>query len=407
MNLVKNVAFAAIFGIWFGTSTFAAEPTPELKQKFQETITASKLPILVKNGRFTGAGADYLKAKAQASQFFLIGEEHGVATIADSVRQLFVDLNAVGYRHFAIEVDPYMTAKMETELRRGGTAALTQMLSSNEARFSLPFYSWSAEAALAHSVVATKGSPTPALWGLDQVFIGAFAYLLRDMSVNASTEDAKLLAGGLADRAKGDLEFVGKLDLAELERLKSLMRPGADDVHLRLIDDMILSAKIYAPFVGKPGLSVYAANLERENLMKRVFLANYESAGKPKVFFKFGGNHMMQGLSATHVPSLANFVSDLATREGLKSFNLMVLCGPGAKAGDFMGNVADCEYSVDKHFPELASHVDGLQPTVIDLAPWKDRPARWAHLSEDVRNLVWAFDAILFIPNGKPAQFLK
>lgn len=407
MNFAKTLAFAVLLSLGFGTSALAAEPTPELKQKFQETITASKLLIVAKNGRFTGPGADYLKAKAQASQFFLIGEEHGVATIADSVRQLFADLNAAGYRHFAVEVDPYMTARMEAELRRGGTKALTQMLSSEEARFSLPFYSWSAEAALAHSVVAAKGSPTPTLWGLDQVFIGAFGYLLRDMSVNASTEDAKLFAGRLADRAKGNLEFLGKLDLAELEKLKSLMRPGADDVHMRLVDDMILSARIYAPFVGKPGLSVYAANLERENLMKRLFLANYESAGKPKVFFKFGGNHMMQGLSTTHVPSLANFVSDLATREGLKSFNLMVLCGPGTKAGDFRGNVADCDYNVDKHFPELASHVDAQHPTVIDLAPWKDRPARWAHLGEDVRNLVWAFDAILFIPNGKPAQFLK
>ena len=407
MKFWEKTAFAALVSLAVGSSAFAAEPTPALKQKFQETIASSKMSIVVKDGRLIGPGSDYLKSKAQAAHFFLIGEEHGVADIADTVRFLFDDLNQAGYRHFAIEVDPYMTEKVEVLLRRGGTKALAQWLASDETKLSLPFYSWSAEAKLAHRVVAAKESPAPALWGLDQVFIGAFGHLLREMSLNASHVEAKALAGKLADQARGDLEFVGKLELARLEELKSLMNPSADGRFVRLIDDMILSARIYAPFVGRAGLSVYAANLERENLMKRTFLSRYVAAGKPKVIFKFGGNHMMQGLSLTHVPSLGNFVSDFAASEGKRTFHLMVLCGPETKAGDFMGNPADCDYSIDKHFPELVGHVDATQPTLIDLAPWKEKPVRWAHLSEEVRGLIWAYDAILFVPNGKPARALK
>lgn len=57
-----------------GASVLAAEPTPELKQKFEETIAASTFPIAVKNGRVIGVGADSLKSKAAASPFFLIGD---------------------------------------------------------------------------------------------------------------------------------------------------------------------------------------------------------------------------------------------------------------------------------------------------------------------------------------------
>jgi hypothetical protein len=391
----------------------AADPTPEeLKQKFQETLSASRLSIEIKGGRLSGAGAEFLMARARESRFFLIGEEHGVATIADTVRMLFADLNPIGYRHFAIEVDPYMTAKMEALLRSGGTKALTTFLHSDDRKFSVPFYSWSAEAALTEAVVRANAQSTPALWGLDQVFIGASSVLLNDVATGASTAEARALAATLAGQAKGNLEFLGKVDLAELQKLRELLVDAADRNLAQLMDDIILSARIYQPFVTGEGLSVYAANLERESLMKRTFLARYREAEKregtpPHVLFKFGAFHMMRGLSGTHVPSLGNFVADFAQSEGASTFHLLVLCGPGTRAGDFMGNEAACDFDLAKDLPDLVAQVDAKSPTMFDLRSWKDKPRRWAHLSEDMRAAIWAYDAILFVPNGKPAAFLK
>src|SRR5262249_46145609 len=159
---------------------------------------------------------------------------------------------------------------------------------------------------------------------------------------------------------------------------RDLLGGEADRTLAQLMDDMILSARIYQPFVGvNTGLSVYAANLERETLMKRTFLALYRAAGGPKVFFKFGANHMMRGLSQTQVPALASFVDDVAIAEGKRAFNLLILCGPGTKAGDLMGNEGNCEIDLAKDLPDLVPQVDATRLTLFDLAPWKDKPRRW------------------------------
>ncbi len=393
---------------WTAGLAIAADPTPqEIRAKFQETLAASRMAIEVKGGRLSGPGALFLRERAVASQFVLIGEEHGVATIADTVRAYFGDLNSVGYRHFALEADPYMTAKMEAMLRSGGTRELAKFVVAEDHKFTLPFYGWSAEAELAGAVVRANGNALPSLWGLDQVFIGAFGLLLNDIATHASNAEARALAGGLSAQAKGDIQFLGKVEVSEFEKLRALLSGDGDRALAKLADDMILSARIYAPFIGKPGLSVYAANLERENFMKRRFLAHYALAGKPKVFFKFGATHMSRGLSGTHVPALGNFVADFALAEGVQAFNVLVLCGPGTQAGDFQGQAGECEINLAKDLPDLVAHVDARNLTLFDLSLWKDKPRRWEHLREEVRQMIWAFDAVLFVPNGKPAAFLK
>lgn len=403
------VAVAAAVIALAASPTFAAEPTlDELKAKFQETLSASRMTLEAKSGKLAGPGADFLRGRIAGSHFVLIGEEHGVATIADTVRAMLPDLSQSGYRHFAIETDPYVAAKLEAMLRAGGTKEVAKFLAADGNQFAIPFYSWSAEAELAAAAVKANATSAPALWGLDQVFIGASAALLNDIAAQASTADAKALAGKLAAQAKGNLEFLGKADLGELAKLRGFLGADADRALAQLVDDMILSARIYQPFVGvTTGLSVYAANLERETLMKRTFLKRYRAASGPKVAFKFGSNHMMGGLSATHVPSLANFVSEFALSEGKAAFKLLILCGPGTQAGDLMGNAASCELDIPKDWPDLATHVDAKQMTLFDLKTWKDRPSRWKHLPEETRQLIWAFDAILFVPNGKPAAALK
>jgi len=170
---------------------------------------------------------------------------------------------------------------------------------------------------------------------------------------------------------------------------------------------MIVSAGIYAPFVGREGMSVYQANLQREQLMKTTFMKRYLQNGRPKVVFKFGANHLTRGLSPVNVPSLSSFLHEFALTENRRVFSLLILCGPGTQAGGFQGEVATCDMDVTKEIPEVASHLDPTQPTLFDLAGWKDRPKRWEHLNEAMRRLLWGYDAVMIIPNGKPARTLK
>jgi hypothetical protein len=399
------LAAALLLLITVPASAQTAAPDPAAD--FAKTIAASRLVLTISDGRASGTAAAFLAGKAAASHFFLVGEEHGVATIADTIRALVPLLQAAGYQHFAVETDPYMTRIIEDRLRDGGVPALAEYMHREGNAISMPFFNWSAEAALAEAFLSgTARSPQGGLWGLDQVFIGAYGPLLARIAAQTSDPAARELAGSLATQAKGNLDFLGKVDPVELDRLRAQLERAGDAALLPLLDDMILSRRIYAPFVGQSGWSAYQANRAREDLMKRNFLANYRAAGEPKALFKFGSNHMARGLSPTHVPSLGNFVAEMALSQAQDAFNLLVLCGPGTQAGDFLGNTASCEIDLAKAAPEVAASLDATHPTLFDLASWKDRPSQWRHLPDDLRSLLWAYDAVLVVPNGRPARLL-
>jgi hypothetical protein len=386
-------------------SAFGEATKPDPAAAFPATIEASRMVLTIEDGHAGGAAAAFLRNAAEASQFFLIGEEHGVASIADTIRTLLPALHAAGYRHFAVETDPYAARLVEQRLREGGTQALATFLHEDGRATTLPFFNWASEAALAEAFLAGAGTdPSGNLWGLDQVFIGAYGLLLERVAAEASDPAARELAATLAAQAKGNLEFLGQTDATQFDELRRSLSAAGDTELVDLVDGMIVSRRIYAPFIGQPGLSAYAANRMREDLMKTHFLERYRAAGRPKVLFKFGSNHMVRGLSPTHVPSLGNFVADFAFVEGKQAFNLLVLCGPGTQAGDFMGNVATCELDVAKLMPEVAAALDAAHPTLFDLSTWKDQPRQWRHLPSEVRELLWAYDALLVVPGGRPAE---
>ena len=403
-RITRRLAAAAAL-LCLSKLTFAEAKTPDPAPTFPDTIAASRMVLTIDGGRANGDAAKFLADAATGSHFFMISEEHGVATIADTIRALLSVLHAAGYRHFAVEADPYGTRFVEDRLRAGGTQALATFLHEDGRATTFPFFNWASEAALADAFLAGVATdPRGNLWGLDQVFIGAYGLILERVADETSDPATRQLAATMTTRARGNLEFLAQTDPTHFDRLRQGLGATGDAALLELVDDMILSRRIYAPFIGQPGLSAYAANRTREDLMKKNFLARYAAAGRPKVLFKFGSNHMVRGLSPTHVPSLGNFVADFAFAEGKEAFNLLVLCGPGTQAGDFMGNLATCELDVGKLMPELVAALDKQHPTLFDLALWKDQPRQWNHLASDIRDLLWSYDALLVVPNGKPAR---
>jgi hypothetical protein len=407
LNRACKALAAAAAVLLFPAASHAETVAADPAQAFAATIAASRHVLTVTDGHAGGPAADYLGEMAANSQFFLVGEEHGVAAIADTVRALVPMLSKAGYRHFAVETDPYMARLVEDLLREGGTAALANYLHEDGKSISMPFFNWEAEALLAQAfLAATPKDPQGNLWGLDQVFIGAYGPLLERIAGRAHDPAARELATALASQAKGNLEFLGQVDVAQFERLRGLLERSGDAAPLSLMDDMILSRRIYAPFIGQPGWSAYQANRQREDLMKRNFLAHYRAASEARVLFKFGSNHMARGLSATHVPSLGNFVADLALSQGKTAFNVLVLCGPGTEAIDFLGKAATCELDLAKKVPEVVDALDATHPTLFDLSTWKDHPKQWSHLPQDMRELLWAYDALLVVPKGRPAALL-
>ncbi|MCW5573759.1 MAG: hypothetical protein KIT37_12110 [Steroidobacteraceae bacterium] len=145
---------------WQTRAVQAAESLPDDPAAlFQQTLAATRMPVALRDGRLSGPGATFLEARANESQFVLVGEEHGVADIASTVRALLAGIGPLGYRHLAIESALH---------RRGRDAAGRHRRRSGE-----------------------------------RVSAGAGA--------------------GMAARAKGSLEFLGTVELRELQELHALL----------------------------------------------------------------------------------------------------------------------------------------------------------------------------------------
>lgn len=378
-------------------------------KRLEETVAATLMPMTLNDGLLSGPGAEFLAEKARNSQFFLLGEDHGVADIAHMAGAFTPLLKAAGYRYATVEVDPWMGVRMEKALRTGGIQGLETILYPNHP-LALPFFNWREEAEAAQRML-TLGSDN-VLWGVDQAFIGATTYHLQRIEAEAANPAAKKAAVALAAESNGKLDFLGKVDLARLRSLRDLLTSRADAPLVALADGLIHSATLYQPFVTGTGLSVWESNEQREALIKRNFLDYYRTAaakdGKPpKVFLKMGATHLSGGISMTGIRAFGGFLDALAVTEGNRSYSVLTLCGPGSKTAQIFGPPGDCTPKFAEMFGELGDHLKNQDFAVIDLKPWKEQPDRWKHLPEVGRDFLWNYDAVIIVSNSAPSTMLR
>lgn len=370
-------------------------------------IEHSRRTARIENGRLTGDGGALLRALGGQSQFVLVGEEHGNVGIAEFSAALWRDLNHAGYNYLAVETDPWIAEALERELRAGGMEGWMRFLQANGHAASAPFMTWAAEARFAALAVSTSDA-RPALWGLDQVFIGAAAMHLREIAANARDGEARRVAAAMAEAAEQDLNWLARTD--SLAALRARLSHRRDARYARLVDAMIVSQRIYRPFTGGGG-EAWLANTERENLMKLLFLEYYRAAERadgapPRVMLKFGASHMYRGASMTHVQGLGGFVSEFAVQNGAEALNIMVVCGPGGRTASLQGPPDLCDNGFGQRYGFLAPFVSADEITVFDLRPWKMRPSRWAHLPAPAQQMIDSFDILVVVPNGAASEFL-
>jgi hypothetical protein len=366
----------------------------------------------LEDGRISGEGADFLRQLGQNAHFILLGEDHGNAGIANFATAYWRELNAVGYQHVAVEIDPYLAANAERELRAGGVPQWTRYLASHGGSAGAPFFGWTAEAELLNTVVQTSAARrSPAIWGLDQVFNGSAPARLRDIADGARNREARLIAAELAASGEGDWtnDWFATVTLERLQRLRSHLNSARDRSWAEMADALIVSRRIYAPFMARSG-EAYLANHERETLMKRNFLRYYEAAlraerAPPRVMLKFGAYHMTRGATPTWVQGLGGFVTEFAVAHDMNATTISLWCGPGGRI-HAQPEPVQCDEPVAEHFPFLTPYIDRERVTIIDCRVWRLRPSRWQHLAPEIKSLIGSYDVVVFIPNGQEATFL-
>ena len=78
LNLIKRAAILS-FSLLISLAAAAAAQTDDLAARLTTAAAENRYAIMHEGDAFAGPGFDKLLAEGKAAQFFLIGEEHGVA----------------------------------------------------------------------------------------------------------------------------------------------------------------------------------------------------------------------------------------------------------------------------------------------------------------------------------------
>jgi hypothetical protein len=373
------------------------------------------------DSRATGPGLDWLVAEGAKSQYFLIGERHGLAQIPALSASIYAGLANNGYRHAALEIGPFAAIQVEARLDEGGYPTLENFLTTPAGYSSVAFLDWKEEAVMAADLYASSKNKQGFFWGLDQEFSqGLAAYLSY---FEASAENDEQLAAIRDMRAALDADprrFVNTLP-SEMAEFADLFADHSSPEVTLLAEAIVESNTIYGAWAKPARIAKAEANVRREdymksNLIKLIRQTRKETGESPKVFFKFGGMHAAPSVDMLNGRiTLGTFVEAIARADDQIAFNIFVECTSGGRkssgqdkdggtddvreCNSFLGpTIADADADQERHlFSDVLSETDDM--VVFDLRPLRLRMNEFKFLSDSDREVIASFDAYVVIPN--------
>lgn len=368
--------------------------------------------------RFSGAAYEWLVSQGRSAQFFLLGEEHGIAENPRLAAQLFGDLVPAGYSRVAIEISPPMAFEIDRALQRGGADGVRALFADEGAR--VAFFGMREEVEWLAAARRSVPGNTPMLWGADYE-------VAADRKLIARLVDKRKPAA--AQRALEALAAASGASWAEYARTRDLTRTlgfAGDPALVRAVreawprrdaeTDWILETleetqEINRLWVSRQGL---ASNQRRAALLRRNFLRHWHAerrAGRsPRVMLKFGSSHMVRGLTGVQTFDLGTLVPEIAAIEGRTSFNLLVVPGRGSQT-------AVLDPTTFRYAPAAPKdgYLEGLQG--LANAVWQDaftlfdthllRPLASSRSTDpELMRAIHGFDAILVMSGSHPSANL-
>ena len=420
MRAFAFAAMAALLQVSAATAQSTEITTPPGRPLAQGETPVALFPMLIEhsrhlarleNGRLDGEGGAFLRALGAQAHFVMIGEDHFNAGIAEFSEAYWLDLNEEGYQYGALEIDPWTASRLTQEVRAGGVDQWAAFLRAHGGYGVAPFVQLAPEARLATTILRTsEARRQPALWGLDQIFHNAGAWLTADLADRTQNAQARRIAMVLA--AEQEPGWLGRgAHRTELQQLAAVLNRRSDREDRRLVEAMLRSQRVYAPFLANSG-EAYLANLDRETLMKETFLEQYRTAARaddapPRVMIKLGSNHIYRGPTPTGVPGFGGFVSEFAVQNGQASLSIIAICGPGGAVAQMGGAPPiPCTDYYNETWSFLVPFTDADDITIFDLRVWRLRLRRWAHLPADMRQTLLSYDIAVIVPNGPAADFV-
>ena len=393
----------------------SAEPTRE--ERVAEKAREIRLRLDFDGAKFSGPAWDRLVAEGRAAQFFLLGEEHGVAETPKLAAALFEALAPAGYAKFAIEVSPPVAAALD-DAARGGEEGLRALYA--EAGGPPAFFGMKEEADMVVAVRAAAPRKDDLFWGVDYE-------VLSDRLLIAKLEDGRKPKA--AQEALADLRAASDAAWKQYEETRNpqfifsfsgdpaLVRgvraawPNADAESASILKTLEETLEINRLWVKGDG---FGSNERRSAFLRENFLeawrAEKASGRGPKVFLKLGASHVVRGRNMSETYDIGALVPEIAAIEGGRAFHLLVLPGPGAPTAVF-----DPATLRTRPGPPKDNYLEGVEAitgaahedafTLIDLRPLRAIVGR-ARLEThpELIRVVHGFDAVLVLTGSTASE---
>jgi len=427
MQLDRRAALAAALGLSVVGAAQAqtrspapppAPPTappapPSLTERIHTTALQNRQRLNFNGAHFSGPAWETLLEAGRASQFFLLGEEHGIAENPKLAAQLFSTLRPSGYEHVCVEISPPMAAELD-RAARGGVEGIRAMFA--DPRANVAFFGMREEAEWIAAARAAAASRGQAIWGIDYE-VGGDRRLIQLLKAKrkpsaAATALATLEAASDASWAQyaqtHNPQFIFSFagDPALVAAVRNAWA-NADADAAWMLETLEETLAINRLWVSSQG---WASNQRRATFNRSNIRRLRAQAPNSRVLFKMGASHMVRGLTHTQVLDVGNEISEAAEAMNAKSYHVMVLPGAGSHVAQFDPSAwtyrpSDAETYADQGMTPLMSAAYPDAFTLIDLHAIRPLVfgARHKTLDADLVRCVHGFDALL-VMSGSTAS---
>jgi hypothetical protein len=395
----------------------SAPPAPSREARLSKAAAESRMRLDYRRGRFSGPAWDFLLDQGRDAQFFMLGEEHGIAENPKLAAQLFTALVPSGYSKVAVEISAPMAEALDRAVTAGGTEGIRRFF--EDPGSIVAFFGMREEAEWLAAARRALPGTAPFLWGNDYEVAGDrhLIAMLKKARKPAAAEAA--LARVEAASAAAWARYAQTKDLEQaysfsgdpaLVRALRAAWPKPDPNSLTILDTLEETLEINGLWRARRS---WESNARRAAFMRANFLRHMRAERKagrtPRVFLKYGSNHMVRGRSDTEVFDLGTLIPEMAAVDGRRAFSLLVLPGPGASLAEldptsfnYRSVPAEGDY-----FRQLAPLFEQALPdafTLFDSS--KLRPLLgWSRVPADpgLMRIIHGYDAVL-IMSGSTAS---
>lgn len=389
-----------------------------------DRLVALRTTIAIDHGKMVGPGAATLINAGLESQFVLIGEDHGVAEIANFSAAYFEELASQGFTTLIIENGPAAADALEKTLKSNtGVAGIAAF---NKAYpVATAFYKWQDEAQFLVRIAKAAG-PSFQLVGMDQELMGASKYLLDQMAEQPLGPLAKSKIDAFRKLESDDYRrasesgdprelFMVKIKEEELFALQKLLTAPKEMPALAMLNSLIESRSIYTKNM-TPGQG-YSSNTQRARLMKQYVAGHLTLAPAQRMLLKAGAVHVFRGYNPLGAGSreIGNYLAEYAEGRGQKSLHVLVLASKGQQA-QFAGigrasatteiEKVDTKSAMAGVLPFFAAAKEHKEWSLFDVRPLLGSAKSLANGDSSVQGMIQGYDFVLVIPDGNATSDL-